>query len=275
MSDTERTNEEQERLTVWVRRHGAAILGFLTGMVRDRALAEDLMQEVFCRAWQARGRYRDTGRERAYLLRIADRLACDHVRRRKREGPLEATGAQPVERAGREDAPWQRMAQVENERLLAAALGALSEPQRRTLLLRYYGNLGFHEIAEQLGIPLNTVLSHNRRGLSALRPRKTRVSNGRPIQPTQRSNGEMPRRPIVRDEPSGKQAGRRDAAMSRGSKASGVANRRIAIEVDRSRRAFGGAVPETERRCRGCQGQARCQGCPARCQGCPADACPA
>ena len=58
---------------------------------------------------------------------------------------------------------------VETQRLLAAALEALSEPQRRTLLLRYYGNLEFNEIAEQLGSPLNTVLSHNRRGLLALR----------------------------------------------------------------------------------------------------------
>ena len=169
MSDAERTKDEHERLTVWVRRHGAAVLGFLNGMVRDRALAEDLMQEVFCRAWRARGRYCDTGHERAYLLRIADRLACDHVRRRKREGPANASGAQLVECAGREGPPWQRMAQAENERFLAAALDALSEPQRRTLLLRYYGNFEFSEIAEQLGIPLNTVLSHNRRGLSALR----------------------------------------------------------------------------------------------------------
>jgi RNA polymerase sigma-70 factor (ECF subfamily) len=168
MSEAGRTNEERELLTVWVRRHGAAVLGFLVGLVRDRGLAEDLLQEVFCRAWRARSRYRDTGRERAYLLRIADRLACDHVRRRKREGPLQADGT-VIERAGRESPPWQRMAQAENERLLAAALDTLSEPQRRTLLLRYYGNLEFGEIAEQLGMPLNTVLSHNRRGLSALR----------------------------------------------------------------------------------------------------------
>jgi|SRR6185437_5949293 RNA polymerase sigma-70 factor (ECF subfamily) len=169
MSDADRTNDERERLTEWVRRHGAAVLGYLTGMVRHRALAEDLLQEVFCRAWQARGRYCDRGRERAYLLRIADRLACDHARRRKRETPLEAAGAEGIEASGRESPPWERMAKVETRRLLAAALDALSEPQRRTLLLRYYGNLEFSEIAELLGSPLSTALSHNRRGLSALR----------------------------------------------------------------------------------------------------------
>jgi RNA polymerase sigma-70 factor (ECF subfamily) len=169
MSDADRTNDEGELLTVWVRKHGAAVLGFLTGMVRQRALAEDLLQEVFCRAWQARGRYCDTGRERAYLLRIADRLACDHARRRKRDPMRSTTGSELVEQPGRDSPPWERMAQAEMQRLLAAALDSLSEPQRRTLLLRYYGNFEFNEIAEMLGSPINTVLSHNRRGLSALR----------------------------------------------------------------------------------------------------------
>ena len=169
MSDADRANDEREQLTVWVRRHGRAVLGYLVGMVRDRALAEDLLQEVFCRAWQARGRYREAGCERAYLLRIADRLACDHARRRKRETPWDGDPAEFAQRVARECPPWECMVRAETRRLLAAALDALSEPQRRTLLLRYYGNLDFNQIAELLGAPLNTVLSHNRRGLSALR----------------------------------------------------------------------------------------------------------
>lgn len=169
MSDANRANDERERLTVWVRRHGGAVLGYLTGMVGNHALAEDLLQEVFCRAWQARGRYRETGCERAYLLRIADRLACDHARRRKVEARLDGDPAEFAERPDREGPPWERLSCAETRQLLAAALDALSEPQRRTLLLRYYGNLDFNEIAELLGSPLNTVLSHNRRGLAALR----------------------------------------------------------------------------------------------------------
>ncbi|HUY91596.1 MAG TPA: sigma-70 family RNA polymerase sigma factor [Pirellulales bacterium] len=169
MSDADRTNDEREQLTVWVRRHGRAVLGYLSGIVRNRAAAADLLQDVFCRAWQARDRYRDAGCERAYLLRIADRLACDHARRRKRETPLAGEQTELAERPGRENPPWERMARAETRQLLASALDALSEPQRRTLLLRYYGNLDFQQIAQLLGSPLNTVLSHNRRGLAALR----------------------------------------------------------------------------------------------------------
>ena len=169
MSDANRANNEREQLTGWVRRHGGAVLGYLTGIVRDRSLAEDLLQEVFCRAWQARQRYRDAGCERAYLLRIADRLACDRARRRKREPAVSGDRPEAAELAARECPPWERMALAETRQMLAAALDSLSEPQRRTLLLRYYGNLDFNQIADTLGAPLNTVLSHNRRGLAALR----------------------------------------------------------------------------------------------------------
>jgi RNA polymerase sigma-70 factor (ECF subfamily) len=52
---------------------------------------------------------------------------------------------------------------------LAAAMEGLSPPQRRVLLLRYHGQMSFSEIAETINCPLNTALSHCRRGLLALR----------------------------------------------------------------------------------------------------------
>ena len=52
---------------------------------------------------------------------------------------------------------------------LAAALNELTLAQRRVLLLRYFGELSFEEIAGTLGCPLGTALSHCRRGLAALR----------------------------------------------------------------------------------------------------------
>lgn len=159
---------ERELLARWVHEHGHRVLGYLSGLVRDRQTAEDLLQEVFVRAWQARERYAERGRERAYLLRIADRLACDRARRPRREVPL-AVEAELLEPASGEPPPWAGLVLDETRRQLAAVLDMLSEPQRRTLLLRYYGEMDFAEIADVLGCPLNTVLSHNRRGLLALR----------------------------------------------------------------------------------------------------------
>lgn len=160
---------ECERVERWVGEHASAIRGFLYGLVGDLSLAEDLMQDVFCKAWQARESYRDQGKERSYLLRIADRLARD-ARRKARSRRFTASidelqAAEPVDRGH----PLARMLQSEAESQLRQALNTLTEPQRRTLLLRYYGDLSFSEIAEIMDCPTNTVLSHCHRGLQTLK----------------------------------------------------------------------------------------------------------
>lgn len=155
-------------MTRWVHEHGPAVRGFLVAMLRDREFADELLQEVFVRAWESRSRYADVGRERAYLLRIADRLARTSRRRAARVKPLSDETAAGIE-SGEDWSPMERLAAAETERRLAAAMEAIPDPQRRTLLLRFYGDLSFAEIADQIGCPLNTVLSHCRRGLLSLR----------------------------------------------------------------------------------------------------------
>jgi RNA polymerase sigma-70 factor (ECF subfamily) len=168
MSNAIRQTDSQ-RLSRWVHDHGRAVQGFLVSLVGDRHVAEDLTQETFCRAWEARERYDDIGRERGYLLRIADRLARDHGRRRGREIGVDQTTWQVIEPVDDLTVPEANAAQYETERQLQTALRALSEPQRRALLLRYYGQLEFQEIATALNCPIGTALSHAHRGLSVLR----------------------------------------------------------------------------------------------------------
>ncbi len=164
-----------ERLTRWVREHGGVLKAFLATTLRSETEAErgrdvdDLLQEVFVRAWEARERYRDQGSERSYLFRIADRLACDHLRRRGRERPIDPEAWRRVEPAASEAGPVEVFAAAEADDRLREALDRLSEPQRRTLLLRYFGNLEFSEIGRVMQTPVNTVLSHGRRGLLMLR----------------------------------------------------------------------------------------------------------
>jgi RNA polymerase sigma-70 factor (ECF subfamily) len=145
------------------------VRGYLFAMVRRHDVADDLTQEVFCRAWQARGRYREEGTARAYLFRIADHLAWDRQRKSRHEVNLSDEGWKQVEPAGRAAAPAEALAQEEVSRQLAATLDSLSAPQRRVLLLRYYGELSFAEIAAIMECPVGTALSHCHRGLVALR----------------------------------------------------------------------------------------------------------
>jgi RNA polymerase sigma-70 factor, ECF subfamily len=160
---------DDERFAGWVREHGRAVQGFLLARVRHADLADDLYQEVFRRAWQARHRYGEQGKARAYLLQIADRLVTDHRRRDKHQVNLDAVGWKQCEPPSPMAEPSQAAVASEEMKRLAAVLEQLSPVQQRVLLLRYYGQMGFAEIAETIGCPLSTTLSHCRRGLETLR----------------------------------------------------------------------------------------------------------
>lgn len=169
MSFPTRDTDDDRRFARWGREHGPSVRGYLLAMVRRADVADDLTQEVFCRAWQARERYREQGNARAYLMRIADRLVYDRSRKVGREVNLKEETWQEIEPVCPAARPPETLSQKEAARQLTAALEELSPVQRRVLLLRYYGNLSFREIAEIVGCPLNTALSHCRRGLLALR----------------------------------------------------------------------------------------------------------
>ena len=159
----------EERIARWVRDHAAAVRGYLLGMVRRADAADDLVQEVFQRAWQARDRYCDQGHERAFLMRIADRLVIDRSRRLGVEVNVDDTTWRIVEPFAPAELPLDGLASGETNDELAAALNELNHAQRRVLLLRYFGSFSFEEIALTLDCPLGTALSHCRRGLAALR----------------------------------------------------------------------------------------------------------
>jgi RNA polymerase sigma-70 factor (ECF subfamily) len=159
----------EDRIARWVREHAAAVRGYVLALVGKSDVADDLVQEVFQRAWQARERYRDKGFERAYLLRIADRLVVDRSRRARHEVNLDDAAWHEVEPASQSGVPFDDLARREVGDELTMALDQLTPAQKRVLLLRFFGDLSFEEIAEMIGCPLGTALSHCRRGLIALR----------------------------------------------------------------------------------------------------------
>jgi RNA polymerase sigma-70 factor (ECF subfamily) len=169
MGDTAGPQGDTDLLSRWVREQSRAVRGYILGLVRRHDVADDLLQDVFCRAWQARDAYEERGRERAYLLKIADRLVCDRARRQGVETTVDEAAWHELEPSGDERPPLDELAGRDTSSELAAGIDRLSPPQRRVLLLRYYGELEFAEIARQMEIPLNTALSHARRGLLALK----------------------------------------------------------------------------------------------------------
>ena len=160
---------DTERFAEWVREYGGAVRGYLRGLIGRLDAIDDLFQEVFSRAWQGRRRYEERGHARAYLLQIADRVVCDRFRRAKPETPMGDGIWEIGERATNMSDPVRNADRNEAARRLDGALDQLSPLQKRALLLRYYGQLSFNEIADSLGCPLNTALSHCHRGLETLR----------------------------------------------------------------------------------------------------------
>src|SRR5882724_9366201 len=137
----------EQRIARWVREHARAVRGYLLGMVRRLDVADDLLQEVFQRVWQARDRYRDEGHERAFLLRIADRLVIDRSRRLGLEINVDEATWHELEPAARVEVPRDELASGETTDELSAALEQLTPNQRRVLLLRYFSDMTFEEIS--------------------------------------------------------------------------------------------------------------------------------
>jgi RNA polymerase sigma factor (sigma-70 family) len=140
--------------------------GVAVRILRDRALAEDAVQEAFLAVWRSAESYR---RERAkpatWILTLVHRRAVDLVRREDRrrgdsldEAP-EAAGDGVADQA---DLREQRTA-------VQAALLTLPPEQRQALELAYYGGYTQSELAERLGVPLGTVKSRMFAGLTRLR----------------------------------------------------------------------------------------------------------
>ena len=148
-----------------VRRHEAAVHGFLARRA-GRQAADDLLGEVWLRAFAARGGY-DPGRAdaRPWLYGIARNVLRAHWRARPEPGPAAAE-----ETADPWDEVVNRLDSAALMRALAAGLRALPAAERDALLLVAWEQLTPAEAAVALGVPAGTVRSRLHRARAALRP---------------------------------------------------------------------------------------------------------
>jgi RNA polymerase sigma-70 factor (ECF subfamily) len=154
-------------------RYNALIFSLALRMLNDREGAEELVQEVFLRAWRQAASYQPRlGRLSTWLLGIARNLAVDELRRRgarpqKAEGDTEEQMASLAAPESLDPAEQTSLAATRDE--IRHALDALPPAQRQVMDLAYYGGLTQSEIAAQLGEPLGTVKTRMRLGTQKLR----------------------------------------------------------------------------------------------------------
>ncbi|MGB2670505.1 MAG: sigma-70 family RNA polymerase sigma factor [Candidatus Acidiferrum sp.] len=125
------------------------------GVLRNSADAEEVAQEALLRAYRRFERLRDRTRFRAWLVRIAFRLAIDRARSSKRREVREALWSQPAPRPSTEDLA----AGSEFQAHLDCAMEELPDKHRFVLLLAAMQGHSLEEVAEMLGLPVGTVKS--------------------------------------------------------------------------------------------------------------------
>ncbi len=135
-------------------RWASKLLRFLERMVRDRAVAEELVQETFLRVHRARARYVADAKFSTWLYTIASNVARNELRRPFRRAPHDSTDAEregaPLELAA-EESPVDEIVNARREGAeVEAALQQLPERQRAALWLAAVEGLPYAEVARAL-----------------------------------------------------------------------------------------------------------------------------
>jgi RNA polymerase sigma-70 factor (ECF subfamily) len=151
-------------------RYSPILLGLLLRILRSRAEAEDVLQEVFLQVWQ-RAQSFDPSRGRAFtwLVTLARSRAIDRLRS---VDSRERASQRSAEESPPESAPedWADTAAIraEHAEAVRAALAELPEEQRQVLLLAYLEGMSQSEIAAAKNQPLGTVKTRTRSALRKL-----------------------------------------------------------------------------------------------------------
>jgi RNA polymerase sigma-70 factor (ECF subfamily) len=143
-------------------RYQVPLFNFYKRMTGNRALSEDLVQEVFFRILKYRHTYRDGTPFRPWLFQIARNTRVDHFRRQRPEEPWEPE-LEPAIR------PADSAQQNQEAALLHRALMQLPEEKREILLLCRFQELKYEEIGRMLGCEVGTVKTRVHRALQDLR----------------------------------------------------------------------------------------------------------
>jgi RNA polymerase sigma-70 factor (ECF subfamily) len=146
---------------------GASVFGIVRRVIRDPAQSEEVTQDVLLELWRNAAAF-DAGRgsATAWVMMLAHRRAVDRVRSVQKESERER-------RAAKADIPFDEVAEavessLEHERV-RRCLGSLTELQRESVTLAYYGGYTYGQVAGLLGVPAGTIKTRMRDALIRLR----------------------------------------------------------------------------------------------------------
>lgn len=159
---------------ILLERHQAYIFSYILFLVKDSDVANDFFQETFSRAIVAirSHKYQTSGKFSAWLMRIAHNLIIDKSRESETNCTVRENQVKPkvlnsmrLSEATREDEIIDR----QKREMVRQLLNYLPAPQREVIMMRFYDDLSFKEIAQMTGVSINTSLGRMRYALINLR----------------------------------------------------------------------------------------------------------
>ncbi len=165
---------DRSAISSLIEKYSRRVRDYIRMMVKDTDVADDIFQETFIKAVRVidEGRYADNGKFLSWVLRIAHNQVIDHFRAGSTTTLINESHAgynvlgtmRYAERTVEDEIVADQSA---NE--VRALIELLPDEQREVVMLRYYSELSFKEIAEQTGVSINTALGRMRYALINLR----------------------------------------------------------------------------------------------------------
>ena len=165
---------ENEAFDILLSRHKTRVYSYIYHIVKNRDLANDIFQETFVKAIVTinQGRYTETGKFPAWITRIAHNLIIDYYRQEKSEN-LQSCDSDNIDILNRkdlsEDTIEDSMVTEQIHKDIKRLVMALPESQREVLIMRYYKNMSFKEIADLTNVSINTALGRMRYAILNMR----------------------------------------------------------------------------------------------------------
>lgn len=165
---------DQSAISRLIERHSKRVLDYIRMMVKDNDIADDIFQETFIKVVRFidEGRYTDNGKFLSWVLRIAHNQVIDYFRQTKQQNNVtESDAGYDILNSRRfSDATVEDQIvseQIEND--LRKLVNKLPEEQKEVVMMRYFADMSFKEIAEQTDVSINTALGRMRYALINLR----------------------------------------------------------------------------------------------------------
>ena len=163
-----------EAFDILLKRHQDKVFNYIFKIVKNEDIANDIFQDNFVKAIMTikQGRYTENGKFPAWISRIAHNLIIDYYRQEKSEN-MQSCDVEDVDILNKKELSEETIEDViitdQIHSDVKHLVKILPDLQREVLLMRYYKNMSFKEIAEATGVSINTALGRMRYAILNMR----------------------------------------------------------------------------------------------------------